>query len=201
MAAPHSNLQVLLSSIPNEPLEKQLNIGGQEMAAFVHNKRGLALLPLPGDSIRVGLRITAGMLQRHCQRDTNAILLQSRGKWGPYTCDHCRMAMDENRDLAFPACRRLEGHFEGACGNCVIDENEGQCTVRDDKIEKGALCIIGDLSDSEEEGREGEEVQEGSTRAQIAQAHREGFRRIITINNATKEEEAWMDEIWDGLHR
>ena len=131
---------------------------------------------------------------------------QSRGKWGPYTCDHCRIAVDENRDLAFSACQRVEGHFRGACGNCVIDENEGQCTVRDDKIEKGALYIIGDLSDDEdndnddgdgdgEEGGEREEVQEESTRAQIARSRREGFRRIITINNATEEEGAWMDEI------
>ncbi|MCJ1235304.1 hypothetical protein MMC14_003271 [Varicellaria rhodocarpa] len=88
-------------------------------------------------------------------------------------------------------------------------------------MEKEAMYIIGDLSDDEdddnnnsdgdgdgdgngeEEGgeREGKEIQEESTRAQIARARREGFQRIITINNATEEEGAWMDEIWKGWHR
>ena len=185
------------------------------MEVYVHNERGLALLALPGESVRVSPRITVATLRRQWQRDMNAILLQSRGKWGPYTCDHCRMAADENRDLAFPACRRVEWHFGGACGNCVIDENEGRCTARDDKVEKGAMYIIGDLSDDEdddnddgdgdgeEEGGEGEgeEVRGESTRAQIARARREGFQRIITINNATEEEGAWMDEIWKGWHQ
>ena len=114
------------------------------------------------------------------------------------------MAAGENRHLAFLACRRVEGHFGGACGNCVVNENEEQCTVRDDKVEKGAMYIIGDLSDDEdndnnnndreedggEEEGEGEEVRGKSTRAQIAQGRREGFRRVITIKNAIEEEGA-----------
>ena len=127
------------------------------------------------------------------------------------------MAADENRDLAFPACRRVEGYFGGACGNYVVDKNKGRCTARDDKMEKGVMYIIGDLSDDkdddnndgdgdgdgEEEGGEGEgeEGWGGSTRAQTARARREGFQRIITINNATEEEGAWMDKIWKGWHR
>ena len=64
MAASHLNPQALFSSTPNKSLEQQLNIGVQEMAVFMHNERGLALLPLLGESIRVGPRITAETLQR-----------------------------------------------------------------------------------------------------------------------------------------
>ena len=89
-------------------------------------------------------------------------------KWGPHTCDHCYMAAGENRDLAFFACRRVEGYFKGVCDGCVVDENEGQCAVRDDKVEKEAMYIIrapsddeddynhNDDDDGEEDGGEGE---------------------------------------------
>ena len=49
-----------------------------------------------------------------------------------------------------------------------------------------------------ERGRE--RMDGGSTRNKIARVRREGFRRIITINNATEEDGVWIDEVWEGWH-
>ena len=91
----------------------------------------------------------------------NAVLIQSRGRTG-MTCVDCSRTPGRG---PFTDCRRVQGHFDGACGNCKWRDHAARCSVR---------------SPEEEEEEDEEEVEEAGQRTI------EGGRPVIKA----EEEEA-----------
>ncbi|PGH15888.1 hypothetical protein AJ79_02055 [Helicocarpus griseus UAMH5409] len=90
----------------------------------------------------------------------NAILIQSRGRPEVQACIACRSGPGLH---PFPECRRLPGHFGGACGNCKWRDHASRCSVRDDED----VVEVIDVLDSDNEGGNGgpRVITDGSTPA------------------------------------
>ncbi|OJD24033.1 hypothetical protein ACJ73_04608 [Blastomyces percursus] len=118
----------------SHPLHRQLN-------PFAHSPQSRAVLALPGqDVVFVRGAITEVQVRSHRQSYVNALLIQSRGQPEPHACTACRGGRP------FPECRRVPGHFGGACGNCKWRDHAARCSVRD-----GGIEVI-DLDDDDDEG-------------------------------------------------
>jgi hypothetical protein len=103
-----------------------LRAGGQELQPLVRTKVGRELLALPGSDVEFLLgRISPSQIMQFRPSYINAILIQSRGGDDPYhCCGSCR-----ERTAPFPYCRRFEGQFEGACGNCKWRDHGQSCSL------------------------------------------------------------------------
>lgn len=86
----------------------------------------------------------------------NGVLIQSRGHTG-MTCFACSRTPGRG---PFTDCRRVQGHFDGACGNCKWRDHAARCTVRclGEESEDEQAAIEG-LYEAEEEMEE-EEIEE-----------------------------------------
>jgi hypothetical protein len=114
--------------ITTDPAE--FRVGGQELAPWVHSAPAQAVLRLPGCSVAwVRGSITLPQILSHRPSYINAILIQSRGRPERRACLTCRRSISGPRP--FPECRRVPGHFGGACGNCKWRDHASRCTVRD----------------------------------------------------------------------
>ena len=108
-----------------------LPVGQQQLAFFCHNALQLAVLTLPGRDVKfVYGRIFPYQLGSHRPSYVNAILIQSRGRVGTGPCSACASTP---MPTPFPKCRRLPGHFGGACGNCKWRDHAARCSVRDNQ--------------------------------------------------------------------
>jgi Protein of unknown function (DUF3716) len=108
-----------------------LVVGQRQLASFVHNVLQRALLALPGQDVEfVFGRILPRQIGSHRPSYVNAILIQSRGRTGRHSCDSCVSA--DPGPYPFPSCRRVPGHFGGACANCKWRDHASRCTVRDE---------------------------------------------------------------------
>jgi hypothetical protein len=108
-----------------------LVVGQRQLASFVHNVLQRALLALPGHDVEfVFGRILPRQIRSHRPSYVNAILIQSRGKTGRHSCDSCVSA--DPGPYPFPSCRKVPGHFGGACANCKWRDHASRCTVRDE---------------------------------------------------------------------
>ncbi|EDN10720.1 predicted protein [Histoplasma mississippiense (nom. inval.)] len=92
--------------------------------------------------------MTELQVRSHRPSYINAILIQSRGRTEPHACLACRSAHPGLQP--FPECRRLPGHFGGACGNCKWRDHAIRCSVRDG--EGVEVIEIVDDDDDEEDG-------------------------------------------------
>jgi hypothetical protein len=74
--------------------------------------------------------ITPQQLGTHRPSYVNAILIQRAGVLVPAGCSEC-----QRRGLTpFPECRRVVGHFGGACGNCKWRDHAARCrTIEPDE--------------------------------------------------------------------
>lgn len=123
----------------------------------------------------------------------NAVLIQSRGSAG-MTCEACAVRPDRG---PFTDCRRVRGHFDGACGNCKWRDHAARCTVRapgepEDPV--GGQPIAGvvqveevDDDDDDNAGQEG-----GGGQAVVLAAAGGGGNPIILISS--DEESSGGDE-------
>ncbi|OJD20796.1 hypothetical protein ACJ73_07867, partial [Blastomyces percursus] len=75
-----------------------------------------------------------------------AILIQSRGRPEVQACAACRGGPGLR---PFPECRRLPGHFGGACDNCKWRDRAIRCSVRDGE---DAVEVIETADTDEEDG-------------------------------------------------
>jgi hypothetical protein len=113
-----------------------LAVGQQQMATFVHNTVGRAVLALPGQDVEfVRDSITPDQVGSHRPSYINAILIQSRGAAAQPACGACAAARPGLRP--FPECRRVAGHFGGACANCKWRDHGSRCSVRDEDEDEG----------------------------------------------------------------
>jgi hypothetical protein len=113
-----------------------LVVGQQQMASFVHNTMGRAVLALPGQDVEfVRGSITPTQVGSHRPSYINAILIQSRGTAVQPACEACTATRPGLRP--FPECRRVAGHFGGACANCKWRDHGARCFVRDDSSDEG----------------------------------------------------------------
>lgn len=113
-----------------------LLVGQQQMATFVHNTVGRAVLALPGQDVEfVRGSITPNQVGSHRPSYINAILIQSRGAAAQPACGACAAARPGLRP--FPECRRVAGHFGGACANCKWRDHGSRCSVRDEDEDEG----------------------------------------------------------------
>lgn len=107
-----------------------LRVGGQELAPYVHNDLGRAVLSLPGLHVRyVPYSIDARQILSHRASYINGLLVQSRGRPEVHACTDCR---GRTGLRPFTECVRLPGHFGGACGNCKWRDRASHCSVRDE---------------------------------------------------------------------
>ena len=108
-----------------------LHVGGQQLAPYVHSPQGRAVLALPGQDVEfVRGSIRPSQVGSHRASYINAILIQSRGMAMDYPCSSCRNAVRGPRP--FTECRRVAGHFGGACANCKWKDHASRCSVRGD---------------------------------------------------------------------
>ncbi|EEH04622.1 conserved hypothetical protein [Histoplasma capsulatum G186AR] len=99
-----------------QDLHRILFVAGQQLSPFAHSPQSRAVLALPGqDAPFVRGSMTELQVRSHRPSYINVILIQSRGRPEPHACLACRSAHPGLRP--FPECRRLPGHFGGACGN------------------------------------------------------------------------------------
>ena len=111
-------------------------MGQQQLRPYVHNVLGDEVLALPGRDVAfVYGRISAHQIGTHRPSYVNAILIQSRGRRGVHSCVSCRNAIPGPRP--FPECRRVPGHFGGACANCKWRDHASRCSVRDGADDDG----------------------------------------------------------------
>jgi Protein of unknown function (DUF3716) len=117
----------------------------QGLAPFARNVRQQAVLALPGINvaITVGGPVTAQRIFGMRASYINALLIQSHGVIVA-NCTSCQAALAAGHPLPFPQCRRLTGHFGGACGNCKWPDHAARCSVRDQDSE-----LSGDDGDDE----------------------------------------------------
>lgn len=102
-----------------------LLVGGQQLAPYVHSGPGRAALAIPGRNVRYNpRRILPHQVGLHRASHVNAVLIQSRGIRVP-PCTSCKGALGTK---LFPECRRLPGHFGGACGNCKWLDRAARCS-------------------------------------------------------------------------
>lgn len=128
--------QVALNQIP------VLLVGAQQLAPYCHNASQRALLAMPGVNVPfVRGAITPAQVGSHRPSYINAILIQSRGVLsGP--CDRCERSL-----RPFLECRRVPGHFGGACGNCKWPDLGARCTERDNDDDGSIVVVSSDSSD------------------------------------------------------
>lgn len=99
------------------------------------------MLALPGQDVQfIRGSIIPSQVGMHRPSYINAILIQSRGVAGEQPCDACRRARTGPRP--FPECRRVAGHFGGACANCKWRDHASRCSVRGD--EDDDVVVIGE---------------------------------------------------------
>ncbi|KAM5468042.1 hypothetical protein MauCBS54593_005325 [Microsporum audouinii] len=109
-----------------------LRVGGQELAPYVHNDLGRAVLSLPGLHVRyVPYSIDARQILSHRASYINGLLIQSRGRPEVHACT----------DWPFTECVRLPSHFGGARGNCTWRDRASHCSVRDE-IQQARTKVI-----------------------------------------------------------
>ncbi|EDN03974.1 predicted protein [Histoplasma mississippiense (nom. inval.)] len=89
--------------------------------------------------------MTELQVRSHRPSYINAIFIQSRGGTEPHACLACRSAHPGLRPS--PECRRLPGHFGGACGNCKWRDHAIRCSVRDGE----GVEVIEIVDDDDEE--------------------------------------------------
>jgi hypothetical protein len=78
----------------------------------------------------------------------NGVLIQSRGRTG-MTCLDCSRTPGRG---PFTDCRRVQGHFDGACGNCKWRDHAAKCTVRcPEEEEQPAIEGLYEAEEEEEE--------------------------------------------------
>ena len=88
--------------------------------------------------------ITPQQLSTHRPSYVNAILIQRGGVLVPAGCNEC-----QRRGLTpFPECRRIVGHFGGACGNCKWRDHAARCRLVEPD-EGGSDGSDGDGSDDD----------------------------------------------------
>jgi Protein of unknown function (DUF3716) len=105
-------------------------------------------LALPGqDVLFVRGSMNEHQVLSHRPSYINAILIQSRGRTEVQACLACRTGPGLR---PFPECRRLLGHFGGACGNCKWRDHASRCSVRDGEDAVEVILI----ADTDEEGEE-----------------------------------------------
>ncbi len=104
-----------------------LLVSGQQLSPLCHNQLQQTVLALPGRDVSfVRGAITPQQLGTHRQSYVNAVLIQRAGVLIPRGCSEC-----QRRGLRpFPKCRRIVGHFGGACGNCKWRDHGARCVVR-----------------------------------------------------------------------
>lgn len=108
-----------------------LIVGQQQLAFWVHSPQARAVLALMGRDVEfVRGSITPIQVGSHRPSYINAILIQSRGRALENPCSACRSARPGLRP--FPSCRRVQGHFGGACANCKWRDHAARCSVRDE---------------------------------------------------------------------
>jgi len=118
----------------------QLSVANQGLAPFVRSAPGRSVLSLPGRNVVIrDSVVTAAKIASNRPSYINAVLIQSRGT-PPYVagntaavgCTGCSsLNQPAGSGKAFPECRRLTGHFDGACGNCKWQDHAARCSVRD----------------------------------------------------------------------
>ena len=120
-------------------------VSGQQLAPYAHSRPARAALALPGgvDVPFVRGAITPAQVGLHRDSYINAILIQSRGVVQAPVCEACA---DPGIGLTpFPECRRIPGHFGGACGNCKWRDHGARCSLhskpQNKKGGKGQLQI------------------------------------------------------------
>jgi hypothetical protein len=121
----------------NQPLagagndgECWLLVAQQQLAPYVHSPQGAAVLAIAGRNVQYNWgRILPYQVGLHRPSYINGILIQSRGVLCA-PCYQCRGRLDEKY---FPECRRLPGHFGGACGNCKWPDGASSCSYHDDR--------------------------------------------------------------------
>ena len=105
-----------------------LRVGGQQLAPFVHSPQRRAVLALPGQDVEIVRgNVRPDQIASHRPSYINAILIQSRGQ---AVADGCG-CLSSIRP-AFPECRRIARHFDGACANCKWKDHAARCSVRGD---------------------------------------------------------------------
>jgi hypothetical protein len=124
-----------------------LPVGQQQLAPWVHSPQGQTVLRLPGRDVSYvrGTISAHQLLGMHRPSYVNAVLIQSRGMDHRRPCSACRGGAGFR---PFPECRRLPGHFGGACGNCKWRDHASRCSVRDTDSEG---TTIDHTSDSDED--------------------------------------------------
>ncbi|KAM0803126.1 hypothetical protein BDR22DRAFT_88735 [Usnea florida] len=99
------------------------------MQGWVHAPGQRAILALPGVDVEfVHGAITALQIGSHRPSYINSILIQSRGHAPSRACSACRAVRPGLRP--FPECRRVVGHFDGACANCKWRDHGRRCSLR-----------------------------------------------------------------------
>ncbi|EDN08837.1 predicted protein [Histoplasma mississippiense (nom. inval.)] len=138
-------LSLLGLSGPQSP-HRILFVADQQLSPFTHSPQSRAVLALPGQDVPfVRGSMTELQVRSHRPSYINAILIQSRGRTEPHACLACRSAHPGLRP--FPECRRLPGHFGGACGNCKWRDHAIRCSVRDGE----GVEVIEIVDDDDEE--------------------------------------------------
>ncbi|KAL2377819.1 hypothetical protein RJ035_007609, partial [Blastomyces gilchristii] len=140
-----------------------LFVSGQQLSPFAHSPQARAVLALPGqDVLFVRGSMSEHQVRSHRPSYVNAILIQSRGRVEVQACSACRSSSGLR---PFPECRRVPGHFGGACGNCKWRDHAIRCSVRDE--DEGSVEVI-ELDDTDEE--DGSQQQIGSTQQRLLTA-------------------------------
>ena len=107
-----------------------LQVGQNQLGQLplVLNALQRACLALPGQDVayRTG-RVTPQQIMTGRQSYINAILIQRGGVVQEEACLQCR----RRGFTPFSECRRIPGHFGGACGNCKWRDHAASCTCND----------------------------------------------------------------------
>ena len=128
---------VAVAAVQQNPV---LIVGQQQLASFVHSPQGRAILALPGQNVEfVRDSITPAQIGSHRPSYLNGVLIQSRGTTLEQPCLACHSVFPGLRP--FPKCRRVAGHFGGACANCKWRDHASRCSVRGD--EDDDVVVIG----------------------------------------------------------
>ena len=121
----------------------------------------------------------------------NAVLIQSRGSAG-MTCDACTERPDRG---PFTDCRRVRGHFDGACGNCKWRDHAARCSVRapdEQEDPVGGQPLAGTVRVEEVDDDEGQ-GGEGS-QAVVPAAGGGGGNLIIVVSSDEEDDEEGDEE-------
>ena len=109
-----------------------LLVGQQQLAVYIHSPQGRAALALPGQDVEIVRgSVSPAQILSHRPSYLNAILIQSRDTTLGHPCIACRSVHPGLRP--FPECRRVVGHFGGACANCKWRDHAARCSVRGDE--------------------------------------------------------------------